>query len=406
MRKINFLNSQNIDVLIIDTIGSEYVKHCIPNHASFTILPVRNNLPIIASFGFLFRLLSHMINLKRLRYAIFFSIIETLKPRVIISFIDNSDDMGILHSQFPDKLTISIQGGFRSGFNYSEVTYSKHPVSIYYGFGVYGQKVLQDGNVNMGEYVSAGSLKFGLFKKQVTIKHDQISASLHYFHKDLKTLNLTERKRLVELIKGPVKLEKKYDICLISEFCKNDDSENIMLLEQQEKVFLSLIRICKKFDFSLCVSLRYEAIHLSDEINYFSEIDTERIAELIPNNYPFFVAYRVSSNSNVIVSGNSTLAFEMFGAGKKTLFGASAYNFSLARKWDLLGNFNKFPDMNLLDDFNDDSLYQKINFLLKIDDNDYLNQTKKARIQYMNHVDKKPVDELIENRINDFLLNV
>ena len=73
---------------------------------------------------------------------------------------------------------------------------------------------------------------------------------------------------------------------------------------------------------------------------------------------------------------------------------------------DLLGNFNKFPDMNLLDDFNDDSLYQKINFLLKIDDNDYLNQTKKARIQYMNHVDKKPVDELIENRINDFLLNV
>ena len=220
MRKINFLNSQNIDVLIIDTIGSEYVKHCIPNHASFTILPVRNNLPIIASFGFLFRLLSHMINLKRLRYAIFFSIIETLKPRVIISFIDNSDDMGILHSQFPDKLTISIQGGFRSGFNYSEVTYSKHPVSIYYGFGVYGQKVLQDGNVNMGEYVSAGSLKFGLFKKQVTIKHDQISASLHYFHKDLKTLNLTERKRLVELIKGPVKLEKKYDICLISEFCK------------------------------------------------------------------------------------------------------------------------------------------------------------------------------------------
>ena len=420
MRKIRFLNSQNIDVLIIDESGSEYIKPCIPNCASFAILPVRNDLPFIPSFGFLFRLLFNIMNIKSLRYAFFFSIVESLKPKVIISFIDNSNDLGILHNQFPDKLTIAVQNGNRSGRKFPLCALSTYPVSVYYGFGFQVGELLKDSGINVKEYVSAGSLIYSLFKKQITIKHDHISGSLHYFNKELKTLNSREMETLVELLKGPSSHEKKYDICFISSYYDGYYYGQELEIEQQEKIFLILLKICKEYGFSLSVALRYESPSLSlrtsnldtssknlnDEINYFSKMDAEGIAELIPNNYSFFGGYRLSSNSSVIVSVNSTLAFEMFGAGKKTLFGASADNFSLAKLWDSLGNYNKFPDMNLLDDFNKESMCKKINFLLKIDNNDYLDKTKNARMHYMNNIDEKSADELIKNRINDLLLKV
>ena len=142
-----------------------------------------------------------------------------------------------------------------------------------------------------------------------------------------------------------------------------------------------------------------------DELNYYSEIDIHGIANLIPNNTSNFESYITASKANVVINVISTLGFEMFGAGKKVLFGASANNFAFAISWDTLGNFNKLPDMTLLNDFNVDSMYQKLNYLIWMDNDEYINKTESARKYYMNNIDTKSADELIKDKISDFLLD-
>ena len=95
----------------------------------------------------------------------------------------------------------------------------------------------------------------------------------------------------------------------------------------------------------------------------------------------------------------------MFGAGKKVLFGASANNFALANLWDSYENFNKFPNINLLDNFSFDSMRSKLNFLIAMDTDEYIDKTESARKYYMNYIDTIPTHELIEDRISEFLFN-
>ena len=127
------------------------------------------------------------------------------------------------------------------------------------------------------------------------------------------------------------------------------------------------------------------------------------IAKLIPNNFSKFEGYKTASQSNIVIAVNSTLALEMFGAGRKVLFCASANNFEFAHFWDAFDNFNKFPNINLLDNFSFDSIRSKLNFLIDMDTNEYIEKTESARKYYMNHLDTKATHELIENKITEFL---
>ena len=222
MRKVKLLNSQNVDVLIVDEMGTELIKYCIPDSASFSILPVRNVVPLIMSFNFLLRILIRIIKLKKIKDAVLFSIVDVLKPTVLITYTDTSNLMGKLHDEFPNKLTIAIQNGLRRGVedmvNNIFGTFDKYPVSVLYGFGEFEKRLLKSGGVNVVEYVPAGSLKYGIFKKQIIINSD-----------------------------------KKYDICLISEYEVQDNPCAVSLMEETGQIFLCLTKICKEFGFSLAV---------------------------------------------------------------------------------------------------------------------------------------------------------
>ena len=63
------------------------------------------------------------------------------------------------------------------------------------------------------------------------------------------------------------------------------------------------------------------------------------------------MGYNSSTQSNILVTVHSTLGFEMLGAGRKVLFGASIDDFALAKFWGAVENFNKLPSLNLLDSF-------------------------------------------------------
>ena len=69
MRKLKFLNPQIVDVLILDDEGSRHIKPCIPEMASFSILPIRGVIPLIVNFKFIFRVLIHIFKFKKIKDA-------------------------------------------------------------------------------------------------------------------------------------------------------------------------------------------------------------------------------------------------------------------------------------------------------------------------------------------------
>ncbi len=371
MRKIKLLKSQSVDILIIDDENFNHVNQCIPEKASFSTLPIRGVIPLIVSSKFLFRVLTHILNSKRIQDAILFSIVDVLQPKILITFTDTSYLMGRIHAEFPEKLTISVQNGFRTGPKYSHGTHSIYPVSLYYGFGEHDGILMKNIGLNNKEYVSAGSLVYGLYKRnQIEVQPNQ------------------------------------YDVCFLSQFTTNvDDPHMKVLMGHLDPIFLSLIKACKELNLSLAVAMRYErsAADYLLELNHLKALDIEGYSKIIPNNLAIFEGYNTSTQSNIVVTVHSTLGFEMLGAGRKVLFGASINNFSLAHFWDAFGNFNQLPSMNLLDDFSVDSICSKLNKLIEMDSDDYIEQTKKVREYYMNHFETIPAHELIKTRMVEFL---
>jgi hypothetical protein len=91
-----FLDSKKNDVLIVDEMGSEHIKFCLPKNIKFSILPTRNTIPIFLKISFFYNCTKRLIKGNGFKKAVLFASVEQLMPKVLITFIDNSNIMGFL----------------------------------------------------------------------------------------------------------------------------------------------------------------------------------------------------------------------------------------------------------------------------------------------------------------------
>jgi surface carbohydrate biosynthesis protein len=373
MRKIHFTSTKIVDVLIVDEMGSNFVKYCIPNSASSSILPIRGKIPIILSFRFLYSLTKRLLNTGKPKESLIFSIVDSLNPKVIITFIDNSPLMGIIYKEFPDKTCMSIQNGFRTGFAYPTGSFRKLSMHTLFGFGKYEKKMLDNEKVYIKEYVPVGSLRYGIHKK--------------YFSSAIK---------------------QKYNICFISDY-SGVPKDNALkeLKNNSSKLFTCLVNICQKYNYTICVALRSDKDSKGyiNEINYYNNLDSHSIASMVPNKMSELRSYSTVLSADVAVTTISTMGFEVLGSGKKVLFGAGADNFRLAKSWDSYNMFQKLENFNLLNEISVDAVYKKLKFLLQMDIENYVRFTEKSRIYYMNNINSIPAHELIQDNIDKYLIN-
>ena len=139
------------------------------------------------------------------------------------------------------------------------------------------------------------------------------------------------------------------------------------------------------------------------ERKYFKDLDVSNVAKIIPGDGAFS-SYDLSYHSKIIVSAFSTLAFEMFGGGKKVLFGTSKNDFELARLWKAVKNFEKLPSYVLLDDLTLDGVAVKLRTLIDMDNKKYLTDTESTSVYYMNHRNGLYLDDLVKKKINEYLV--
>jgi len=377
MRKIKQIRAEKIDILIIDEVGSEYIKYCIPDRVQFSVLPIRNVIPVVLNFNFFIGLISKIIRIRDIKRSVLFSVVDSLSPRVIITFIDNSPVMSKIQLEYPERLCISVQNGARAGFGGQIGAFSRCTMPVLYGFGEYEGEMINNAGVKCREYIASGSLRYSIYNK-------------NYRNSD----------------------SVKHDICYISEWFSNDtfgcgiDDELLSLIREYHKnIFLYLIKFCYEQSLTLSVSMRneIESDYYDKEASFYEALDNKQVAELIPNDVSDLRSYRTASSCSVVVCINSTLGYEMYGAGMRVLFCASADQLHLAKMLDAEGAFDNLPRMVCLDEMKYDSFMRKVALLLDIKEDLYFKNTLSSKKYYMNNMDDTPVDDLIKEKIREYL---
>ena len=113
MKRIESVANIKCDVMVIDEAGSNFINYCLPDGCSICLIKIRNVIPLIKSYTFVLNLVRYIFKYGLTSESLLAAIINTQKPKVVITNTDNFVVMGKLQTIFPEILVISLQNGIR-----------------------------------------------------------------------------------------------------------------------------------------------------------------------------------------------------------------------------------------------------------------------------------------------------
>lgn len=355
-------------VVIFDREGSSILEKLILDNIQHTILPVRYELfyispRIIVSFIkiFLGKYLKHN-KYRSLYFVYLLACIEYISPKVVITFIDNNTFFYAISEVYKGAVFYAIQNGrrnidalarpLRPGSNYSIpnfICFGRRETDFYRQYGY-----------SVNKFHPVGSLIGGYYRN-----------------------NISENK-----------LKYMFDLCLVSQWRRC-----IMLGNEWPQIktsFATLNNFLKRFidetRLTLCIATYSQN---QGEIDYFKRIYGDR-ARLINFDRLNFSTYAAMDNSHIILTGDSTAGYEAFGWGKKVLF----CNFSNDRNYNF--EIDGFWSIN---NCCYDTFKKQLNYLIKIDDQEYARLAKEVARYVMNYDSEMPAHKYIRGRILECLNN-
>ena len=369
MRTFTVISKKKYDVVVIDSIGLEWLNYCIPEGLSICPVDIDKRLPIVKSLSFLYSLLKKVANNGVTSTSLLAAIIEELNPKVVITFIDDNKFMGPLQTLFPEKLIISIQNGLRlNDPNYRPLgKYLSFP--NYFGFGEHELSMMKVKNASVAEYYSVGSLRMGIF--------------LTHFYKP--------------------KRKPSHEICLISGYGRSVFNSSTELNVEYALSYNNICKFLSKFSkdngIKITVAMRYPVNHeeFLDEQKYYEDNIGQESIVCFANDRKTLSAYQTGMDSVVVVSLLSTLMFELLGMGKKILCCGIANN-NLAKILDTRAQCEKIPKIFLLEKWDYDEFESKLLNVLEMQDERYQSLIKDSKRYYM-ACSKPPPHEIIYNTL-------
>lgn len=366
---LKYIPYQKTDILIVDKYGYDWIRECLPPQANHIMIPY-GAIVLVAKLKYFLSIV--LCILKSEKYSSFCAaLVKTLGAKVVISFNDNNAFLGNLQDKFPDKLVIAVQSGARSGHDSCTGSWGANvAIPHYYGFGDYEKDLMNEKKLRICEYVKAGSLKLGL------------ALSNHIINNEIV-----------------------YDICFISQFRHKKQLEDQIaaepLLKIQKLQFNIIYNICSANNYSLVVAMATD-IHddgYERELDYYKSGGGYSNIKFAANDRMDFTSYNTGISSRLSISLWSTLSFELFGCGQRTLFSGLLYHLDKQCYKKLLGNM---PSDVLLYEMEESHIREKIEALLNMTDNEYLEKTAFARDYYM-RCERPYPHEMIKKRIAEHL---
>ena len=352
MRKITPLRLFHCDVLVFDTIGAGWLHHCLPDDCDVATIDLRGRMTLLLDFGFvylLFRylLLGEKITPGRLSYAWLSALLDRIAPRLILTCADNNPLLARYAQTHVDIPVIFLQNALR------DTVGSMTPgldLPLYLSLGRIEADLFESIGVQCREYTPIGSVKLGLSIAQAKESGDS-----------------------------------SFDLCFIShyrpELFATDAPELFTLIEKSQRILFKHIS-----DYALTRGLSLAVISKTRET--VLQVSEKEYFNTIAGSVPFkFIradkgaheldSYIAGLASGLVVHPASTLGFELFSAGKKVLFGASA-DFALIQQWGIQHYFNALPDLVKLETHTSDAFVKRCDQIRAMPDSQYREVTQTA----------------------------
>jgi surface carbohydrate biosynthesis protein len=286
---------------------------------------------------------------KQIYYRYLKTCLELIKPKAVITFIDNSSTFGWLAKHCDNFPFMAIQNGSR--LSYAADPNSGYYVPHYFCFGTHEQELFSKLGYKVDCYYPVGSLVASLYfapKEQVEEKYDLLIVSTWRgdigYDQDVQD-TMKSMKIMDELLARYIK----------------DNKINAAIIYRSERNSKDWIM---------------PEIGLSEE-GYYREIYGDSI-EYIDTDFSKRNIFPLIQKSHLIISCLSTAVIEAYGIGKKVLY----CNFSGT---DL---YHQDIDNTILTtDRNYKNFTEKLNSIYKSDYNDYVNDNKELMKHYMSYPD-------------------
>lgn len=359
--KINFHKPKRSDIIVFDSTSIDQIKNVLKNY-NWGVIDNRNELitnlyitpKIIIKFFF---------NLnKNIKIAYLVSVIETIKPKVVLTFIDNSYYFAEITRSMRNKkiVFIAIQ-------NAARIDIAEH--DYFYKKGIL--KFNPNKNFYLPNFFCHGKNDLEIYKK-CKIKIDK-------FYK-------TGSLRLFNALSKSKKIKKKYEICLLSNTTWTRD------LVYNDKTFIPgyvklvefIIKFAKekkiRFIFSLKNKNNFKEESL--ELSIFKRYLTKQDYKFLKKNSTFqkkqiLSSYDYAFNSKLVIGQTSTMLGECLAYKKKIL----SCNFSKLSYLDFpvkgicrldKANYKTFKKrvnllLNCTNSFFQRKINKKINFIVNYD---------------------------------------
>ena len=377
-KRIAWYKDQSCDVLIFDAEGSEMIFNCMPPKASFFVIKNRVETPLFLSIGFFSRLFFCLIEYRRPTVATISATIKYLKPKVIITYIDNSLTICLIKNLFPLMPVIAVQNGTR--WDFSVKNKDRMEYDYYFSFGSVEADIFAQGGHTVSSFYPIGSLRVGIFRDEC-----------------------------------PVLKEKEFDLCFIpqiyaiplnlAELDKWTLEMFTSYYEVSKRYFYIIAKYAEDNNLTLCVTMRspQNSTDYASEREYFSYQGDVKIEYISQSR---FSSYRAVQASRLSFTISSTLGYEALGWGERVIFAKDVEAVrALVTQGAWTDNLvtHRLPELQRLQSLDYSELSFKATELLKMTNENYINYSKSARAYYMNYDDEQKPHEIIKSKIKELL---
>jgi surface carbohydrate biosynthesis protein len=373
MKIININNiTKGSDVLIIDLHGSENIVKTLPNGISYALLSTRGEFIYLSYklifFWIVFFFKIRPINRTSIRVSYAASVVKIINAKILVTFIDNNNFLGLISRNFDTLHCISIQNGANRQ-KHGIVSNAILP-TYYYSFGENEIDLFKRDGINYKEVYPMGSLKAGLFYEQYN--------------------------------KSNKKEKNQYDVGIISEYRPEQEYSDHISMRDFFKAGFKLHKFMSRYGGNKKIAVLLSGKDSKNEKKYFDSIYKGDAFELLDRINPYSNYYNIM-NCEVVVSLTSTLSYEAMALGKKVLFCYNVLNNGNDSNTRYT-QFVKIPEEFILSSGDYNHFEKKINNLIKMDSKKYHDKIKKYSKYVMNFDKCNLPQDIVRQKIHELIL--
>lgn len=368
LKRAKFRSPPKSEVAVFD-FRDDILEKLVLQDIQFSVIPADFGLlyisfPVVFSFAknFLriyFKLKEH----RRLQLIYSLSCIQNIKPKVVITIIDNNYLFHAISQFYAEAEFYAIQNGERYSCNLKDTL----------------QGILRLGIASSAcNFICFGSYEIEAYRKighSIYNKFHPVGSVIGgYYWSQVR----------------PPNLKIEFTICLVSQWRRqimlgNQWPTHKKACEVLDNYLLSFINEKK---ISLCIAASRPD---EEELKYYKNTFGDR-AQIIPNNREQLSTYFAMGKSDIILTHSSTAGYEAFGWGKKVLF----CNFSGDSEFDpLVGGLNSISNESY------EEFRSKLDHLIEIDNAEYSRLTLNPRKYVMNYDFNMPAHNYMRKIIKE-----